>query len=66
MEIAGINKELSFHCARHTFATVALTIGIPVEVVADLLGHENLQTTKIYAKIVDRLKDEQMNKWVRL
>ena len=54
-DVCGINKELTFHIARHTFATtVTLTNGVPIESVSKMLGHKNLRTTQHYAKIVDR------------
>ena len=54
-DVCGINKELTFHIARHTFATtVTLTIGVPIESVSKMHGHKNLRTTQHYAKIVDK------------
>lgn len=50
----GFNKELTFHCARHTFATtVTLTNGVSIESVSKMLGHENLRTTQHYAKVIE-------------
>ena len=63
MQIAGIKKPVSFHVARHTFATVAITLGIPVEVVSKLLGHTTIKQTMIYAKIVDHVKIKEMKKF---
>lgn len=54
-DICGINKNLSMHMARHTFATtVTLSNGVPIETVSKILGHTNLKTTQIYAKILDQ------------
>jgi len=50
----GINKNLTFHMARHTFATsVTLTNGVPIETVSKMMGHTSIRTTQIYAKVVD-------------
>ncbi|MEO8234594.1 MAG: site-specific integrase [Flavobacterium sp.] len=63
-EIAGvceIVKELTFHIARHTFATtVTLTNGVPIESVSKMLGHKNLRTTQHYAKVLDRKVSDDM------
>jgi integrase len=63
LEDVKINKSISFHCARHTFATMAITIGIPIEVISRILGHTELSTTQIYAKIEDPLKEKEMKKF---
>jgi site-specific recombinase XerD len=53
-EKAGVNKNITFHMARHTFATViALSNGIPIEYIQSMLGHTELSTTQGYAKILD-------------
>ncbi|MFA6278262.1 MAG: site-specific integrase [Pedobacter sp.] len=53
--ICEINKDLTFHIARHTFSTtVTLTNGVPIESVSKMLGHKNLRTTQHYAKVLDR------------
>ncbi|MEO6522461.1 MAG: site-specific integrase [Mucilaginibacter sp.] len=53
-DLCGITKELTFHMARHTFATtVALTNGLPIESVSKILGHLELKTTQLYAKVTD-------------
>lgn len=59
--IYEIEKELTFHIARHTFATtVTLTNGVPIESVSKMLGHKNLRTTQHYAKVLDRKVSEDM------
>mgnify|MGYP000843410574 FL=1 len=54
-QIAGVSKEVTFHMARHSFATtITLSNGIPIETVSRMLGHASIATTQIYAKIVDK------------
>jgi site-specific recombinase XerD len=60
-DLCGINMNLTFHIARHTFATtVTLSNGVPIESVSKMLGHKNLKTTQHYAKILDRKVGEDM------
>jgi site-specific recombinase XerD len=51
-KLCNINKKLTFHLSRHTFATLTLTKGVSIESVSKMLGHTNIQTTQIYAKII--------------
>jgi integrase/recombinase XerD len=59
---AGITKNITFHCARHTFAVLQLTLGTEIFTLSKLLGHSELKTTQIYAKIIDQKKREAVNK----
>lgn len=74
-DLCGINKELTFHIARHTFATtVTLANGVPIETVSKMLGHKSLTQTQHYAKILDttvslemktlreKLENQELNK----
>lgn len=60
--IAEIDKELTFHCARHTFATtVTLSNGVPIESVSKMLGHTNITTTQHYARITEQKVSNDMD-----
>jgi len=59
---AGIVKPMSFHKARHSFATIALSSGIDIYTVSKLLGHKNLATTEIYGRVVDESKRKAIGK----
>jgi integrase/recombinase XerD len=62
-DICEIQKNLTCHIARHTFATtVTLTNGVPIETVSKMLGHKNLQTTQIYSEVIDKKISEDMEK----
>ena len=60
-DLCGIKKNITFHIARHTFATtVALSNGVPIETVSKMLGHTKIATTQIYAKVLERKISEDM------
>lgn len=59
---AGINKKISFHCSRHTAATLNLSLGVSMDVVSKLLGHTKISTTQRYAKIIDENKKAAVHK----
>jgi integrase/recombinase XerD len=58
----GLRKSLTFHVARHSFATLAISHGVPIEDVARMLGHEDIRTTQIYAKILKSTINEYSTK----
>ncbi len=58
---AGITKKLSFHCLRHSFATILISLGIDVYVVSKMLTHRSVRTTQIYAEVVGEKKREASN-----
>lgn len=60
-EICRIKKHVTFHTARHTFATMALSNGMPIESLSKILGHTNISTTQIYAKIVNQKLDKDFS-----
>ena len=60
-EQAGIKKHITFHTARHTHATMLLTLGVDLYTVSKLLGHTNIQTTQVYAKLVDESKKKAID-----
>ena len=60
--VCGINKRLTTHCGRHTFGTIMLTKGVSIESVSKMLGHTNITTTQIYAKVLNQKISTEVNK----
>ena len=60
-EDAGINKHITFHISRHTFATLGLTYGADIYTISKLVGHSRIQTTERYAKVIDENKRKAVN-----
>ncbi len=58
---AGISKHITWHCGRHSFATMLLSNGANIKTVSSLLGHSTLKFTEIYVRAVDKLKEEALN-----
>jgi site-specific recombinase XerD len=58
----GVSKTITFHCSRHTYATLQLTLGTDIFTVSKLLGHKDIRTTQVYAKIIDEKKMEAANR----
>lgn len=56
----GIDKDISFHCSRHGFATLVFSKGMPIESVSRVLGHTNIITTQLYAKITTEKIDKDL------
>jgi site-specific recombinase XerD len=61
-ELTGIDKQLTHHVARHTCATYLLNNGVPIEVVQNILGHTDVKTTKIYAKMLNSTVKKEMGR----
>ena len=61
----GIRQRLSFHMARHTFGTLSLSAGIPIESIAKMMGHTSITSTQIYAQVTDKKISEDMNELIR-
>ena len=59
----SIHKKITSHCLRHTFAITSLLLGMRIETISDLLGHSDLVTTQIYARIVNEIRESQMDVW---
>lgn len=62
--LAGVKGNMSYHQARHTFATLLLSEGIPIESISKMMGHTNISTTQVYAKVTDMKISEDMDKLI--
>lgn len=62
VKMAGINKKITFHCFRHSYATLQLGAGTDIFTVSKMLGHKNLRTTQVYTQLVDKLKIQATNR----
>lgn len=64
-DLCGINKQVSTHLARHSFATLALSYGVSIESISGMLGHTNITTTQIYAQITKQKIGDEMRDFER-
>ena len=64
LKIAEIKKEIHFHCARHTFATLLVTSGVNVFTISKLMGHRDIKSTQVYAKVINEEKENAINSMV--
>ena len=60
----GIRQRLSYHMARHTFGTMCLSAGIPIESIAKMMGHASISSTQIYAQVTDNKISEDMDRLI--
>lgn len=60
----GIRERLSYHMARHTFGTMTLSAGIPIESIAKMMGHASISSTQIYAQVTDNKISEDMDRLI--
>jgi len=60
--MAGIKENLSYHDSRHTFGTLMLSSGIPIESISKMMGHTSIRTTQIYARVTDDKISEDMDR----
>ena len=61
----GVRERLSYHMARHTFGTMSLSAGIPIESIAKMMGHASISSTQIYAQVTDNKISEDMDRLIR-
>ena len=63
--LAGIKEDLCYHQARHSFASlITLEDGVPIETISKMLGHSNMQTTQVYARVTPKKLFEDMDKFI--
>ena len=60
----GIRQRLSYHVARHTFGTMCLSAGIPIESIVKMMGHASISSTQIYAQVTDKKISEDMDRLI--
>ena len=60
--LAGVKENLSYHASRHSFGTLTLSAGVPIESISKMMGHTNIRTTQGYAKVTDDKISEDMDK----
>lgn len=63
--LAGVKENLSYHQSRHTFGTLLLSAGIPIESISKMMGHTNISSTQVYAKVTDDKISEDMDKLIK-
>jgi len=61
IKLTDIKKDVHFHCSRHTFATLLVTAGTDIFTIAKLMGHKDIKSTMVYAKVIDKKKEEAVN-----
>ncbi|WP_139958353.1 tyrosine-type recombinase/integrase [Flavicella sediminum] len=66
IKLAEIDKKVHFHCARHTFATLLVSSGINIFTVSKLMGHKDIKSTQVYAKVIDEEKQRAVNSMLNL
>ena len=63
--LAGVKGNLSYHQSRHTFGTLLLSAGIPIESISKMMGHTNISSTQVYAKVTDDKISEDMDRLIK-
>ena len=63
--LAGVKEDVSYHVRRHSFASlITLEAGVPIETISKMLGHSNIQTTQVYARVTPKKLFEDMDKLI--